>query len=262
MGRLLSLVSSRRWVLGKAVPCRTGASGLMGIQLDPIAWIEMSTYILMRILESAPRRYELGIRMLTLGRIEGAYDRLVSHIKPGQNVLDIGCGTGALTLRAARRGAKVKGIDIKAQMLAIAKQRVRDAGLTETVDLVEMGVAELDREETGSYEVVMSGLCFSELSEDELDYTLKQVGRLLRPGGLLLVADEIKPRTLVGRLVQKLLRTPLVALTYVLMQQTTHPLASLSERLTDAGFAIIAVKSGVLRSFSEFVVRKPPGESP
>jgi ubiquinone/menaquinone biosynthesis C-methylase UbiE len=57
----------------------------------------------MRILESAPRRYELGIRLLTLGRLDKAYDRLASHIERGQQVLDIGCGTGALTLRAAKR---------------------------------------------------------------------------------------------------------------------------------------------------------------
>jgi hypothetical protein len=43
----------------------------------------MSTYVLMRILASAPRRYELGIRLLTLGRLDQAYDRLASHIQQG-----------------------------------------------------------------------------------------------------------------------------------------------------------------------------------
>ena len=64
----------------------------------------MSTYVLMRILESSPRRYDLGIRLLTLGHLDRAYDRLVGRIERGQRVLDLGCGTGALTLRAARRG--------------------------------------------------------------------------------------------------------------------------------------------------------------
>ena len=75
----------------------------------------MSTYVLMRILESAPRRYDLGIRLLTLTRLDKAYDRLAGYIERGQRVLDLGCGTGALTLRAAQRGAKVKGIDINAR---------------------------------------------------------------------------------------------------------------------------------------------------
>ncbi len=213
----------------------------------------------MRIMESAPRRYELGIRLLTLGRLDKAYDRLASHIERGQHVLDIGCGTGALTLRAAQRGAKVKGIDINAQMLEIAGQRVKSGGLMESIELVEMGVAELDGEEAQLYDVVMSGLCLSELSEDEVRYTLDEAARILRPGGVLLIADEIKPRGLVNRLIHSLIRIPLVALTYVITQQTTHPASNLSEKLKAAGFSIISVHLNRLGSFGEFVAQKPAG---
>jgi len=219
----------------------------------------MSTYVLMRILESAPRRYELGISLLTLGCLDKAYDRLATYIERRQQVLELGCGTGALTLRAARRGAKVKGIDINAQMLEIARQRVHEAGLTETVDLVEMGVAELDGEQAQSYDAVMSGLCFSELGEDEVTYTLKEVARILRPGGLLLIADEIKPKGLFKRLIHSLLRVPLVAITYMITQQTTHPISNLSERLMNAGLSIVSVHLSPLGSFAEFMARKPTG---
>jgi ubiquinone/menaquinone biosynthesis C-methylase UbiE len=221
----------------------------------------MSTYVLMRILESAPRRYDLGIRLLTLGRLDQAYDRLAGQIERGQQVLDIGCGTGALTLRAAQRGAKVKGIDISPQMLEIAAQRVKSAGLTASVELVEMGVAELDAEEAQRYDAVTSGLCLSELSEDEVRYTLKQVARILRPGGLLLIGDEIRPRRFAHRLIHSVVRAPLVVLTYVIAQQTTHPAANLSEKLKAAGFAIVSVRLNRLGSFGEFVARKPAGKA-
>lgn len=219
----------------------------------------MSTYVLMRILESAPRRYELGIRLLTLGRLDAAYDRLAGHIERGQRVLDIGCGTGALTLRAAQRGANVKGIDISPQMLEIALERVKRAGLTQSVELAEMGVAELDREEAQRYDAVTSGLCLSELSADEVRYTLKQVVRILRPGGLLLIADETKPQGFANRLVHSLIRVPLVILTYLITQQTTHPASNLSEKLTAAGFAVVSVRRSRLGSFGEFVAQKPAG---
>jgi ubiquinone/menaquinone biosynthesis C-methylase UbiE len=217
----------------------------------------MSTYILMRILESAPRRYELGIRLLTLGCLDKAYDRLASHIEPGQKILDLGCGTGGLTLRAAQRGAKVKGIDINVPMLEIARQRVHKAGLTEIVELAEMGVAELDGGEAQAYDAVMAGLCLSELSEDEVTYTLNQVARILRPGGLLLVADEINPRGLGKRLIHALTRAPLAALAYVITQQTTHPASNLAETVMDAGLSIVSVHYNLLGSFGEFVARKP-----
>ncbi len=222
----------------------------------------MSTYVLMRILESAPRRYELGLRLLTFGRLDRAYDRLASHVDSGQRVLDIGCGTGALTRRAARRGARVKGIDINAEMLAIAAQQTREAGLEDSVELVEMGVAELDGEQPESYDVVMSGLCFSELSDDELTYTLGQVRRLLKPGGLLLVADEVRPDNLPARMFRSLVRAPLVALTYLVTQQTTHAIERLPERLADAGLRIVSQESSRLRDFVEVVARKPAGVGP
>jgi ubiquinone/menaquinone biosynthesis C-methylase UbiE len=221
----------------------------------------MSIYVLMRILESAPCRYELGIRLLTLGRLDKAYDRLVSHIEHGQQVLDLGCGTGALTLRAAQRGAKIKGIDINAQMLEIAGRRLYKAGLAENVDLVEMGVAELDNEEAQRYDAVMSGLCLSELSEDEVAYTLKEVPRILRPGGLVLIADEIKPHGLVKRLIHSLIRAPLAALAFVVTQQTTYPASNLSEKLMDAGLSLVSIHLNRLGSFGEFVARKPVGTS-
>lgn len=217
----------------------------------------MSTYVLMRILESAPRRYELGIRILTLGHLDKAYDRLASFIEPGQHVLDIGCGTGALTLRAAQRGAKVKGIDINPQMLEIATQNVKHAGLTESVELAEMGVAELDGEEAECYDVIISGLCFSELSEDEIRYTLNESARILKNGGLLLIADETRPTTLVKRLLHALVRIPLAALTYVITQQTTHPAKHLSEKIKAAGFTMKSVRLNTLGSFAEFVAQKP-----
>ena len=217
----------------------------------------MSLYVLMKILESAPRRYDIGIRLLTLGHLDKAYDRLVSHIERGQRVLDIGCGTGALTLRAAMRGAHVKGIDVSAQMLEIARQRVNEAGLTESVDLVEMGVAELGGEEARRYDAVMSGLCFSELGENEATYTLKEVARILRPGGLLLIADEVRPQGLVKRLLHSTIRVPLAALVYAVTQATTQPASDLPEKLRDAGFSIVSVRLNLLGSFCEFVAQKP-----
>ena len=121
----------------------------------------MSTFILMKILESAPSRYDQGIYILTLGKLDKVYDRLTSHIKKGQTILDLGCGTGALSLRAAQKGAKVKGIDINAQMLEIAQKQVIKKNLLQNINLCEMGVAELETEKSDSYDMVMSGLCFS-----------------------------------------------------------------------------------------------------
>ena len=211
----------------------------------------------MKILESAPSRYDKGIRILTLGRLDKAYDRLTSHIKKGQTVLDLGCGTGALTLRAAQKGAKVKGIDVNPQMLEIAQKRVVEAKLGQNVELCEMGVAELGYEKSKSYDIVMSGLCFSELSESELIYTLKEVKRILKPGGLLLVADEVRPKSISKRILNWLIRFPLKIITYIITQTTTNAVKNLPEKIEKAGLVIKSVRLNKLENFIELAGRNP-----
>ena len=215
---------------------------------------------MMRILESAPSRYDQGLRILTLGRLNQVYDRLASHVEQGQRVLDLGCGTGALTLRAAHRGARVKAIDVNAQMLEIAGARSEEAKLAERVELCEMGVAELENEAAESYDVVMSGLCFSELTEDELAYTVNHITRMLKPGGLLLVADEVRPENLWKRVLAALVRLPLVLLAYVITQTTTRPVTDLPQRVEDAGLRVESVRLSNTATLMELVASKPRAE--
>ncbi|MFQ6007661.1 MAG: corrinoid protein-associated methyltransferase CpaM [Candidatus Zixiibacteriota bacterium] len=216
----------------------------------------MSIYILMKILESAPRRYDRGIRILTVGKLNKAYDRLISHIKQGQRVLDLGCGTGALTIKAAQKGAIVKGIDVNAQMLKMAQERAHEANLLQNIELCEMGVAELDNEKAESYDVVMSGLCFSELTADELIYTLKETKRILKPNGLVLIADQMKPQAFSKRILHRLLRFPLVVITYLITQTTTNAIKDLPARVKEAGLVVESIRLNKMGDFIELVARK------
>jgi ubiquinone/menaquinone biosynthesis C-methylase UbiE len=212
---------------------------------------------LMRFLESTSSRYDWGIRILTLGRLERVYDRLTAPLRQGQKVLDLGCGTGALTLKAALKGASVKGIDINSQMLDIARQKVKKAGLEESVTFCEKGIAELSSEKSESFTAVTAGLCFSELSDDELSYTLRQAYRVLQEGGLLLVADEVKPGGRLKRLLHMLIKGPVAAVTWMLTQTTTRALRDLPQRIERAGFQIDSVRLSSLESFAEVTARKP-----
>jgi ubiquinone/menaquinone biosynthesis C-methylase UbiE len=221
----------------------------------------MSTYVLMKILESAPSRYDRGIRILTLGKVDKAYDRMTSGIKEGQRVLDIGCGTGALTLRAAAKGASVCGIDINPQMLEIAKERVSHANLSNLVEFCEMGVAELEGESTESYDIVMSGLCFSELSDDEARFALKQAKRVLKPEGMLLLADEATPKNTAKRIFNGILRLPLVVITFIITQTTTRAVRDLPGKVEQAGFEIESLELSMLDTFIILKARKPESKT-
>ena len=197
----------------------------------------MSSFVWMKFLESAPERYDRGIRMLSGGRIEDVYARVAAlAAAPGKRVLDIGCGTGGVSLACAARGAVVTGIDIDAGMLEIARAKPAPAG--GSVEFVELGAAEVeDRFSEGSLDAVVSCLAMSELSREEQEYALKIAYSRLVPGGAIVIADETTPQHRLARLAYRLRRLPMVAATYLLTQTTTRPVQQLAERITAAGFS-------------------------
>jgi demethylmenaquinone methyltransferase/2-methoxy-6-polyprenyl-1,4-benzoquinol methylase len=198
------------------------------------------SYVFMKVLESAPERYDRGMRLLMLGRLTRVHGDIAERLNDGDQVLDLGCGTGALVAKLAHRGICVTGIDISPPMLSLACQRVCEEGLEDQVELQEMGAVDLDTAFTdGCFDVVVSSLVFSELSDDEISYTLAECHRILRSGGQLLIADEIMPDSTLGRVGSFLFRLPFAVAAFVLTQNTTHRVAGLERRIERAGFRIV-----------------------
>ena len=198
----------------------------------------MSSSVFMKVLESAPYRYDRGIMMLTRGRIKEAYLKIAEMAaRPGNRVLDIGCGTGNVSLACAERGADVVGIDINAEMLEIARQKAKAAGLEERIEFLEVGVAELENRTTaGEFDSAVACLTFSELTPDEQTYTLSMARSRLKPGGTIVIADEALPKQAFDRFVHRIVRFPFAASAFTVTQTTTHPLGDMTAQLRNARF--------------------------
>jgi ubiquinone/menaquinone biosynthesis C-methylase UbiE len=220
------------------------------------------SYAYMKVLESAPARYDRGMQILTLGRLARVHRDIAARVPSlaasrEARVLDLGCGTGALAVRLGRQGCHVTGTDISPAMLAQAARRVRAEGLEERVTLRELGIAELDTAfADASFEAVTATLLFSELSPDERDYALAQARRVLVPGGRLLVADEVRPGSALGRVAAALLRLPTALLAYLLTQQTTRPVGGLRTAMERHGFELVETQGYLAGTLRLFVARK------
>lgn len=198
----------------------------------------MSSFVYMKVLESTPERYDRGMRLLTHGHIVEVYERIAAlAATPGARVLDVGCGTGGVTLACAARGAHAIGIDANTGMLEVARAKPVPAEHGGGVEWVELGAAELeDRFSKASFDAAVSCLAFSELSLDEQRYVLRTLRSLLRPGGRLVIVDEERPRTWLARLAHRIRRWPVEALTFLLTQTSTRAVRELAERVREAGF--------------------------
>jgi len=105
-----------------------------------------------------------------------------ARLRRGERVLDVGCGSGATTVQAARRvapsGAAV-GVDISAPMLALARRRVAAAGI-DNVELLEAD-AQVHPFEAGAFDAVISRFGTMFFEDPEAAFT--NLGRALRQGG-------------------------------------------------------------------------------
>lgn len=108
-------------------------------------------------------------------------------------ILELGCGTGRVAIPVAKKGATVVGIDRSQAMLARGRQRVARARIQSRVKLVRADIRQMPFADR-TFPLVMApyGILQSLLDEELLTATLKEVQRVLTPGGtfgLELVAD-------------------------------------------------------------------------
>jgi len=211
----------------------------------------MSTMVYMKILEQTPARYDRGMRILTLGRIDRIKREIASvWIEPCHDVLEIGCGTGVLAALMTSRGAHVVGIDISETMLDASRKNAPAA------EFIHMSATEIDRFGEGRFDRIVATLSFSELTEDELDLVLRASSGLLKADGKLVVADEAPPPARWKRLPARLIRWPLAALTFLLTQNTTNLLKDIEERLEQAGLRPIHRKNFLFDTLALIVAGK------
>lgn len=219
---------------------------------------KMASYVFMKILESAPQRYDRGINILSLGQSSRIQQEIVeNYITVGDEVLEIGCGTGTLAISCAEKGASVMGFDISSQMLDIARRKVQERSLADKIQLQEMGAIEMDKAfDNETFDKVVSTLVFSEFYPAEQRYVVAEAYRILRPGGLIIIADEVRSNSLWKRILQLSVRIPLAVIAYILTQTSTKAVKDIKRLLTNAGFKIIHEKRSLLDSFGLYVAKK------
>jgi ubiquinone/menaquinone biosynthesis C-methylase UbiE len=112
----------------------------------------------------------------------------LAGIEPGHRVLEIGCGTGNLALRAQRMhpDAEVVGIDPDPLALERARRKADRAGLSVRWDRGKAGELPYADE---SVDRVLSAFMFHHLDDAEKKSALAEVRRVLRPGGQLHLVD-------------------------------------------------------------------------
>jgi len=139
--------------------------------------------------------YDIVVTLITLGREKALRDRTIelARLKPGERVLEIGCGTGTLTLAAkAQVGpeGEVTGIDIAPEMVAVATEKAARKGMKVTFREGSIGDVPFP---DNSFDTVMCSFMIFHMPDDVRKKGLAEIFRALKPGGHLFIVDQTLP---------------------------------------------------------------------
>jgi len=142
-------------------------------------------------IHSWAKYYDLVLGMLSLGRerkFRRAALELVS-IEPGMKILDVGCGTGSLSVEAKQYQGMcgtVVGIDPSSNMIDLTRKKA----LKDDVEIdFQVGVIEDIKFEANHFDLVLSSLMMHHLTDELKETGLQEIHRVLKPNGTLLIIE-------------------------------------------------------------------------
>ena len=141
-------------------------------------------------------RYDLFNLLTSVGMAKSWRRKALEPLQEGMRVLDLGCGTGDLSLEAAarlKRHGEIVGLDFSDKMLAVAQRRYQKLGspMNGRFRLVQKAAEELPIE-SQPYDLVVSGFVLRNLYQN-IDGILAGVHRSLRSGGQISFLDITEP---------------------------------------------------------------------
>lgn len=156
------------------------------------------------------------------------------RLGPGDRMLDIGCGWGSMLMHAAaRHGVRAVGITLSEPQAELARSRIREAGLSE---LVEVRVADYREIRDGPFDKVVSIGMYEHVGRGELGRYASVVHDLLRPGGLFLNHG-------IARLTSPPPRGDTFISRYIFPGGELHPVAEIISSMQTAGLEVRDLES-------------------
>lgn len=200
--------------------------------------------------DNVSARYDLLNRVLSMGIDIGWRKKAIKELKALKPVklLDVATGTGDLAIMAEKmlKPESITGVDISEGMLEVGRKKIKESGL-DSVIILQKGDSENLIFEENTFDAVT--VAFGVRNFENLEKGLKELNRVLRPGGKVMILEFSKPQTFpvnylynfyfnyilpfIGRLVSK----DMSAYSYLPESVEKFPFGNaFLEKLKDAGF--------------------------
>jgi ubiquinone/menaquinone biosynthesis C-methylase UbiE len=186
-------------------------------------------------MEKMVSSYDSYMRKITFGRESNLRDITVklAHVSMGDTVLEVGCGTGTLTLAVKRQvgpAGKVFGIDIIPGMIEASQRKAAVANEKITFQLGSIDAIPFP---ASRFDVVICSFTIFHMSDETRQKGIAEIFRVLKPNGHLFVLDIALPARPFPRAIAKVLLGFMI----------THKLEELIPLMKESGFSDIEMMS-------------------
>lgn len=174
--------------------------------------------------------YDAYMQKMTLGREQVLRQRTVelAGINPGDTILEVGCGTGSLTLMAKKlsgHAGKVYGIDVIPDMIEYSRQK---AVLANEDIRFQLGTINEIPFPDNTFDVVMCSFMIFHMSEDTRKKGIAEIYRVLKAQGRILMVDLAMPSKPLQKTIAKMI---------IFRGGLEHDLSELLPIMTKTGFS-------------------------
>jgi demethylphylloquinol methyltransferase len=182
--------------------------------------------------------YDWWANIYSWGQIRACKAAQMRNIAPGGRVLYAGVGGGEDAVMAAQKGAHVTVIDLSPRMLANATKRITAAGVDRQVECICGDILEHNRR--GYYDVVCANFFLNVFAEPVMREMMQYLATLLRPGGMLLIADLAPVEGPAWQRMARRIYFGVAAIAFRLLAgSATHPIYDFRVHLHEANLSLV-----------------------
>jgi ubiquinone/menaquinone biosynthesis C-methylase UbiE len=179
----------------------------LGDRMEPKEIIsEKEELVMKEQLEKMVDTYDSYMNKITFGREKLLREETLNKtgIKLGDRVLEVGSGTGTLALAAKKKvglSGKVNGIDVIPGMIAVSKQKAKQANEEVSFDLGS--IADIPFE-TNTFDIVICSFMIFHIAEKTRQKGISEIRRVLKPKGKVFIVDLGLPQGSIQRIIAKI----------------------------------------------------------
>lgn len=204
------------------------------------------------LFDSIASTYDRFNHLLSLNIDKRWRRRAVRQLRPADHLLDVAVGTADLAIEVIRqnKASRVTGIDISTGMMDIGAQKISQAGLSQSITLLEASALEMPFADSTFSAVTCA---YGVRNFSNLDQGLAEMFRVMKPGGQLIILEFSYPQNVIIRWCYNLFFTHLMPLVgkavsrnsgaYLYFRQSVKNFIwgeAMAQRLAAAGFAQVS----------------------